>query len=135
MNHVPVSHGQAKVVSAVRILAQLQHRSVARVALPTTSSQPLLAHAPAPPVAAAGPELTPRNPPAGGSTDVAPALGSALLYTSRSFEDILHPDTLSVLQEVYAAHSKRLASALEMASSEPGTSPKMRGGGVDAHGR
>jgi hypothetical protein len=44
------------------------------VEVPATSSQLLLALAPAAPVAAAGPELTPRHPTAGGST----AMGSAL---------------------------------------------------------
>jgi hypothetical protein len=46
----------------------------AAAVVPATSSQPLLALAPASVVAAAGPELTPRDPPAGGST----AMGSAL---------------------------------------------------------
>jgi len=50
----------------------------AAAVVPATSSQLLLALAPASVVAAAGPELTPRDPPAGGSTDVAPALGSVL---------------------------------------------------------
>jgi len=46
----------------------------AAAVVPATSSQPLLALAPASVVAAAGPELTPRDPPACGSADVAPAL-------------------------------------------------------------
>jgi hypothetical protein len=94
----------------------------ARVTVPATSSQPLLAHAPAPPVAAAGPELAPRNPSAGGTIDVAPALASALLCTGMSCEvppadKVLPANSLSELQKVYAAHSARLASALEIMSS------------------
>ncbi len=46
----------------------------AAAVVPATSSQPLPALAPVPVVAAAGPELTPRDPPACGSADVAPAL-------------------------------------------------------------
>ena len=73
-------------------------------------------------MAAAGPELTPRNPPAGGLTDVAPALGSALLCTGMSCEvppadKVLPANSLSELQKVYAAHSARLASALEIMTS------------------
>jgi hypothetical protein len=51
---------------------------------------------------------------------VAPSLGTALLCTGRSLEDILHPGSLSVLQEGYAAHSERLASALEIVNSYTG---------------
>ena len=72
--------------------------------------------------AAAGPELTPRDPSAGGTTDVAPALGSAPLCSGLYYEvpppaKVLPANALSELREVYVAHSARLASALEIMSS------------------